>query len=81
MNTVWTLNALIVTVLAGILLIAIFARSRRICGLIGVVTVGVITGIISYISYRVFTVGPLTLPSPFSPSLLWGLISQSVWTI
>ncbi len=64
MNTVWTLNALIVTVLAGILLIAIFARSRRICGLIGVVTVGVITGIISYISYRVFTVGPLTLPEP-----------------
>ncbi len=79
MNVLTSLNALIVTVLAGILLIAIFARSRRICGLIGVATVAVITGIIGYISYQVFRNGPFTLPEPiFSIPALGADFSISV---
>jgi len=73
------LNALILTVLSGIILIALFARSRRICGLIGVTTVGVITGIIFYVAYRVLTLGPQTLPEPlFSITSLGADFSVSV---
>ncbi len=60
----FTLNILIITVLLGTILTVITARFRRICGIIGVLSVGVITLILFYVSYRVFTVGPRSLSQP-----------------
>lgn len=58
------LGILIATILLGLVLTVISARSRRLCGVFGVLSVSAITGILFYIAYRVFTLGPQTLPEP-----------------
>jgi hydrogenase-4 component B len=60
----FTIKVLIATVLFGIILTAVSARSRKVCGAIGVLTVAVIAGILFSVVYRVFTEGPLSLPEP-----------------
>ena len=58
------LNVLIIAVLLGAILTAITAQFRRICGFIGVISVGIISLILFYVAYRVFTLGPQTLSQP-----------------
>jgi hydrogenase-4 component B len=69
------IKLLIATVFFGIILTSLCARSRRLCGAIGVLTVAVIAGILFSVAYRVFTTGPLILPQPIFaiPSLGAGL--------
>src|SRR4030042_2844540 len=73
------IKLLIATVFFGIILSALSARSRRLCGAIGVLTVAVITVILFSVAYRVFTTGPLRLPEPiFSIPSLGSSLSVSV---
>ena len=69
------INLLVVTVILGTILTAITARFRRLCGIIGVVSVGTIAMILFCVAYRVFTTGPRTLAQPLVtiPSLGAGL--------
>ena len=60
----YIVNLLLATILISVILIALGARSRRFCGTIGVLSVGIITGILFYVAYRVFTLGTQTLPEP-----------------
>ena len=71
----FVINLLAVTIILGTILTAITARFRRLCGIIGVLSVGIITVILFYVAYRVFTVGPRTLAQPLFaiPSLGAGL--------
>src|SRR5512136_82882 len=54
----------IATVIVGVVLTALSARSRPLCGAIGVLTVAVITALLFFVAYRVFTIGPQSLPEP-----------------
>ena len=75
----YIITILIATILLGVILIAVSARSRRLCGAIGVITVAFITGILFYVAYRVFTLGPRTLPEPiFAIPSLGASLSISV---
>ncbi len=71
----FVINLLAVTIILGTILTVITARFRRLCGIIGVLSVGIITVILFYVAYRVFTVGPMTLAQPLFtiPSLGAGL--------
>lgn len=79
MNKVYIINLLLATVIISVILIAVGARSRRFCGTIGVLSVAIITGILFYVAYRVFTLGPQTLPEPlFTIPSLGAKLSISV---
>ncbi len=58
------INIIIATVILGTLLTAVTARSRKLCGAIGVVSVSVIAATLLYVAYRVFTLGTRTLAEP-----------------
>ncbi|MCX5866241.1 MAG: proton-conducting transporter membrane subunit [Proteobacteria bacterium] len=58
------INIFIATVVLGTLLTALTARSRKLSGAIGVLSVTIITAILLYVAYRVFTLGPRTLMHP-----------------
>lgn len=60
----FVINLLAVTIILGTILTIITARFRRLCGVIGVLSVGIITVVLFYVAYRVFTVGPRTLAQP-----------------
>ncbi|MCX5879548.1 MAG: hypothetical protein NTY44_10615, partial [Deltaproteobacteria bacterium] len=69
----------IATVFFGVVLTALSARSRQLCSAIGVLTVAVITGILFFVAYRVFTIGPQSLPEPiFAIPSLGASLSISV---
>jgi hydrogenase-4 component B len=73
------IKLLIATVFFGVILTALSARSRKLCGAIGVFTVAVIAGILFSVAYRVFTAGPLSLPEPiFTIPSLGASLSVSV---
>jgi len=73
------IEVFVATVFFGIVLTALSARSRQLCGAIGVLTVAVITGILFFVAYRVFTIGPQSLPEPiFAIPSLGASLSISV---
>lgn len=73
------ISLLVATVFSGIVLSAVSARSRKLCGTIGVLTVAVIAGILFSVAYRVFTTGPLSLTQPiFTIPSLGASLSVSV---
>ena len=73
------LSLFIATVFFGVVLTALSARSRPLCGAIGLLTVTVITGILFFVAYRVFTLGPQSLPEPiFAIPSLGASLSISV---
>ena len=54
----------VATVFVGLILTALSRRSRQVCGAIGLLTVAVITGLLFFVAYRVFSDGPRSLPEP-----------------
>jgi hydrogenase-4 component B len=73
------IKLLVATVFFGVILTALSARSRKLCGAIGVLTVAVIAGILFPVAYRVFTAGPLSFPEPiFTIPSLGASLSVSV---
>jgi len=58
------LSLFVATVFLGIVLTGLCGRSRRLCGAIGVLTVAVMTTILFFVAFRVFFIGPQSLPEP-----------------
>lgn len=57
-----TITTLAITVLMGLVLTALTARFRRLCSVIGILTITVMSVILFYLVYDVFTHGPRTFP-------------------
>ena len=69
----------VATVFFGIVLTGFSARSRKMCGAIGVLTVAVMTAILFFVAFRVFFLGPRSLPEPiFAIPSLGASLSISV---
>lgn len=58
------LSLFVATVFLGVVFTGLTARSRQLCGAIGLLTVAVITGILFFVAFRVFSIGPQSLPEP-----------------
>lgn len=72
-------HILIATILLGMILIGMSARSRKLCGIFGVSCVAIITGILFYVAYRVFALGPQAISNPiFSIPSLGASLSISI---